>query len=597
MSKLEKKIINIINKFNNIDKKEAYRDISLLREKYPNNKKINSIFLESAVSLKDYKSAILFLKEHLKKNKDNKSYLFQIYQLLIRNGSFKEALIYLDSYLDLDKNNYEANRDKSYILYQSKEYLKANKFIDLALNINSMDYFGLNIKGLLLMKNYDFSRAIFYFEKAIEINSEYVDSYNNAGVCLLELENIKDAFLSFKKAFKKNKNNILTLINLGNILSLLDKNLYALNFLKRALNISPNNSEILTNIAICYCRKRDIKMAKSYFEKVMEISPNDNKLKYAYSTLNLNLNQFDEGWKYFDSRLLIEKNKKKLINFNSIKNNLFKDKEIDYSKKTLILKEQGIGEEILFSSIYPNIIENFKYVRIESDKRLVNIFNKSFKKKIFYEEGYYSNSNKINKFESVMYAGSLLKLYKNSVKDFKNTKYILTEKHIVDEIKKDLSKFQKKIKIGISWKSKVSVYGNLKSLSIKDFEPIFGNDRLIVNLQYGDIATDLDYLIKRNKNLIIFNKINLFNDIEYCMGLLKNLDIFVTVSNSTAHFAGALGVPTILLCPKKSSTYYYWNVKNGSSIWYKSIKVLGIENSVSKTIVKVNELIEEFNDN
>ena len=43
------------------------------------------------------------------------------------------------------------------------------------------------------------------------------------------------------------------------------------------------------------------------------------------------------------------------------------------------------------------------------------------------------------------------------------------------------------------------------------------------------------------------------------MGLLKNLDLFITVSNSTAHFAGALGIPTILICPKKSSTYYYWN--------------------------------------
>ena len=31
------------------------------------------------------------------------------------------------------------------------------------------------------------------------------------------------------------------------------------------------------------------------------------------------------------------------------------------------------------------------------------------------------------------------------------------------------------------------------------------------------------------------------------LSILKNLDVFVTVSNSTAHFAGALGIPTILI--------------------------------------------------
>ncbi len=78
----------------------------------------------------------------------------------------------------------------------------------------------------------------------------------------------------------------------------------------------------------------------------------------------------------------------------------------------------------------------------------------------------------------------------------------------------------------------------------------------------------------------------------------KNLDLFITVSNSTAHFAGALGIPTILICPKKSSTYYYWNTSKGSSIWYKNIKVLKIENSIRETVKYINNIIEnnyEFN--
>ena len=134
---------------------------------------------------------------------------------------------------------------------------------------------------------------------------------------------------------------------------------------------------------------------------------------------------------------------------------------------------------------------------------------------------------------------------------------------------KKLSKY-KELKVGISWKSIINIYGTLKSLSIKDFEPLFTSDRLIINLQYGSIENDKKFLSSQKKYLKIFDDLDLFNDIESCMGLLKNLDLFITVSNSTAHFAGALGIPTILICPKKSSTYYYWNTSSESSIWYKT---------------------------
>ena len=152
------------------------------------------------------------------------------------------------------------------------------------------------------------------------------------------------------------------------------------------------------------------------------------------------------------------------------------------------------------------------------------------------------------------------------------------------------------MKVGISWKSVINIYGSLKSLSIKDFEPLFTSDRLIINLQYGSIENDKKYLSSQKKYLKIFNDLDLFNDIESCMGLLKNLDLFITVSNSTAHFAGALGIPTILICPKKSSTYYYWNTSSESSIWYKNIKVLGIEDTISNTIKKINNIIEKSNE-
>ena len=94
-----------------------------------------------------------------------------------------------------------------------------------------------------------------------------------------------------------------------------------------------------------------------------------------------------------------------------------------------------------------------------------------------------------------------------------------------------------------------------------------------------------------NNNLVHLEDIDLFNDLESCISLLKNLDYFVTVSNSTAHLAGALGIKTILIVPNQSSSYYYWDLSKNSSIWYKSIKVVKIEGSINKTMAKINKII------
>ena len=129
---------------------------------------------------------------------------------------------------------------------------------------------------------------------------------------------------------------------------------------------------------------------------------------------------------------------------------------------------------------------------------------------------------------------------------------------------------------------------------MKNFEKIFNNDRTIINLQYGDVNKEINDLNSYGYKIYNFKEIDLFNDFDSVISILKNIDIFVTVSNSTAHFAGALGVPTILICPKKSSTYYYWDYENGKTPWYESVSIIKLESSIGKTIDLVNKMIDKI---
>ena len=82
---------------------------------------------------------------------------------------------------------------------------------------------------------------------------------------------------------------------------------------------------------------------------------------------------------------------------------------------------------------------------------------------------------------------------------------------------------------------------------------------------------------------------DLFNDFESIASLLKSLDVFVSISNSTAHLAGALGVKTILIKPENFAVFHYWNQKTDDTPWYYSVKLVD-----KKDFLKNSDFMNSF---
>ena len=76
--------------------------------------------------------------------------------------------------------------------------------------------------------------------------------------------------------------------------------------------------------------------------------------------------------------------------------------------------------------------------------------------------------------------------------------------------------------------------------------------------------------IKVNK----VDDIDHWNNIDGVVSLIDTCDFIISISNSNAHFSGALGKETYLLLPNGKGRLWYWMYENGSSIWYPSIKVI-----------------------
>ena len=114
--------------------------------------------------------------------------------------------------------------------------------------------------------------------------------------------------------------------------------------------------------------------------------------------------------------------------------------------------------------------------------------------------------------------------------------------------------------IGLSWVSKAPVGGASKSARLADFEALLRlpNCRF-VDLQYGDtgderaaLARDLGIVVERLAD------IDNTNDLDGLAALMSACDAVVTVSNTTAHLAGALGRPTFVMVPHGYARIWYW---------------------------------------
>jgi ADP-heptose:LPS heptosyltransferase len=95
-----------------------------------------------------------------------------------------------------------------------------------------------------------------------------------------------------------------------------------------------------------------------------------------------------------------------------------------------------------------------------------------------------------------------------------------------------------------------------------------------VNLQYGDTSEERDAFVQQHGvNIHNVDEIDNQNDLDGLAALIGACDIVVTVSNTTAHLAAALGKPVIVMLPNNDALFWYWHRDSHTTPWYPSARL------------------------
>ena len=505
--------------------------------------------------------------------------------------------------------------------FESQDFFLAEKKAYTLLKEGFSDPWLCNILAVIFAKQKKYSFAAKYFKILTDLFPNDYESFFNLGNLYRDTKDICKSKEYYFLSLKKNPSHLETCFELAKIFFLEKQFDKALNLAERAAIINPNLFEVHDLIGqILFSTGRFNESQKKYEyllkhsdkklrDKIL-VNISSNKIElgltkqaknllretksemgfYNLSLINIKEGNFSKGWKNFDYGILNGSRNVRNIDYLSDKMNLWHPK--GNFKSVLVLGEQGIGDEIMYSSLINNLISKKLKVGLLMDRRLKGLLSRSLETHEFIE----NHKEAVHKgYSSYIPIASLCKFFRNSKDDFdKNIFYFRSNKKI---LKKLITNYKsQKPRIGISWHTESLSHGKQRNIKLSKFIHLFKNENIdFINLQYGNHDTEINRLSKKLKrNIFLNDSIDNKNDIDGLSAKIEACDIVISIDNSTLHLAGSLNKDTIGLIPKVSD--WRWMSNTNLTPWYKSVQLLRSDKNWEKVILEAqNYCIDKFN--
>jgi len=527
-------------------------------------------------------------------------------------GQLEQAERICKQILTYNSQNAEAFHFLGIIACQTGKYPVAVDLIIHAIEIDSKQspfYYSL---ANALREQGKFMEAIEAYQQAIRIQPNHADAYNNLGTVFINQNRIDDAIEAYQQAIQIQPNQGEAYYNLGNALHRQEKLEEAIEAYQQAIQIQPNHADAYNNLGVVLIDHEKLRESVQIYQKTLEIQPNyadaynnlgnalreQGKLEEsirifqkaiyiqpnhaeAHNNLAMTLllkGDFKNGWKQYEWR-------RQCDNFPFEKRDFsqpFWEGTDPKDKSILVWTEQGIGDEIMFSSILPDLLNRNANVIVESDTRMVSLFQRSFPKIRFIPRQNPPNSQLLNTtMDYQTPIGSLGKWFRTDNNSFilnRNT-YLYACPKKTSEIRKKYQELAKeKILIGISWKStgidqRQTYSKKKKSTLLEHWQPVLAQRNCyFINLQYGNVKQELNEFQKHN-NLKIHQdeEIDSLSSLDDFAAQISALDLVISTSNTTVHLAGALGKQVWTLLPHIPD--WRWTLEREDTLWYPKMRL------------------------
>lgn len=406
----------------------------------------------------------------------------------------------------------------------------------------------------------DYEHAIAMQPDSAEQSRLWANALSNLGHYQEALGHV-DRALSMRPAFPEALN------QRGLILNGLGRPADALACFDNALSLRPDYTEALNHRGNALMRLNRFLEARADYEKANQISPFDDYTNWNLCLCLLLTSHFDAGWEKYEARWSsVGIGVKPFFHKPQWKGNFVEG-------TLLIWGEQGLGDQIIYSSMLNEMARWARKLIIAIDHRLHPLYTRSFPSLVIttLEQAIISDE-----FDIQVAMGNLGQHLRHDTTEFlrHRSAFLQADPVRTEGLRQHLAQQETRI-CGISWFSNNKSVGQEKSMRLHDLLPVLRMTEFeFVDLQYGDTTAERNALYRDTGiDVIRVPSIDAWNDIDGLAALVNACDIIITISNTTAHIAGALGKTVLLMLPYSQGRFWYWQTERTDTLWYPNVRV------------------------
>lgn len=415
------------------------------------------------------------------------------------------------------------------------------------LGIAPDDHKTLLALGQLLVKDKKMKEADPLFKRAVELQPTNGTYWNAYSWNLYRLDRLDEAMQAIDQGLEACPDSNLLKSNRGAVYFDMGDLAKAIECFGEIVKKVPLDYSAWSNLGMVYAAQGNKKKARQCFDTAFEITA---KRGMTHSALIFNSGSFElqsgnlkEGWARVDKRDVAKR-------YDHLASAPWQGEPLA-GKRLLIWEDQGIGDQIMFSSIYQEAIDQAGHVIIECMPKLVPLLRRSFPKATVVPKTL--PQHPLVTREDVDYripSAGLGLHFRADVATFPRSKkpFIKLDPTRKAYWKERLAQqYPGEVLVGVCWRSSLRTSRRSQSYaSIEHLKDFFQTPGVrFVNLQYDKCDDELEIIRKDyGVDIVNFEELDMYNDLDETAAMTAALDLVISVPTSVLIMAGATGTRT-----------------------------------------------------
>ena len=432
--------------------------------------------------------------------------------------------------------------------------------------------------GNILQDEDRLAEAAVSHEQALRARPDFAEAHYNLGNVRYSQQLIHEAAACYERAIQLKPDLPEAHYALGNARQAQNELAAAEASFRRALALRPTYAEAHYNLACVLQQRVRIPDALPHFQQAVDLKPGYAQARFGLALAQLQNGDLEQGWRNYESRWQSSDHDTPNRNYPQP---LWTGEPLAHGR-LLLWGEQGVGDEIMFAGLVPDAVRTGNRITLDCDPRLNPLFARSFPAVDVVSSaappGAAAESAPApSPLPAVgvsvqLPTGSLPGLFRinRPISPADLEPYLVADPVVTDQFRSRYADGRRLV--GVAWKTRNQKTGNRRSVDLAALALLFALPGIRwISLQYGDLDALEAEADAAGVELLIDHSVDPFKDIDRFAAQVAAMDQVLTIDNSTAHLAGALGMPTLLLLPYAAN--WRWLLDRPDNLWYGSMRL------------------------